>query len=346
MVLNNYLFLTRNIAKIKYFLKMNNIKIEDVVSFGDVLRALFVANYTGVVALDADFANPWKTDTFDVQKQAVNEMVTTPGLRELNKGDTAKRNKFMDDMLRLTAKLDYAIGKCIAAGTITDSKGSFGVGTLNKTISDRNIGLFHTSYEVTLARINATGNAAALNAKGFTAVNLSDFSGLHDSAWGMNTTKINLKQDISTLSGNDKILVDTFMATCMFLIAGIRAHAKFVGNKELAKKASFNGVKKSVEPTAAKKARNISVKEFASRVFATDVPAKHKMQFILQTKDVTVTVCRQNLKTGVCSSGTTLEFGRMLEVVKSGILGSGEFIVVTNSASKKIVVKYLKIVVA
>ena len=324
---------------------MKNIKIEDVVPFGDVLRALFIANYAGVIALDADFTNPWVTATFDVQKKAVNDMVTTAGLQKLNKGDTEKRNKFMDSITTMNVTLSYAIGKCITAGTITDTKGSFGVAALNKSISDRNVPLFHTSYEVTLTRINAGGNAAALDAKGFTTAMLGLWSAAHDNAWGMNTTKINLSQDISTLSGADKIKVDTFMATCMLLIAAIRAYAKSIKDKELAKRATFDAIKKSVEPTAPKKPKNLKIKEFASRVFATDVPAKYKMQFTLQTKDVTVTVCRQNLKTGVCSTGTVLEVGKMLEVVKSEIPGTGEFIVVTNSASKPIVVKFLKIAV-
>ncbi len=324
---------------------MKNIKIEDVVPFGDVLRALFIANYAGIIGLDADFTNPWVTATFDVQKKAVNDMVTTAGLQKLNKGDTEKRNAFMDIITTLDATLDYAVGKCITAGTITDTKGSFGIAALNKSISDRNIPLFHTSYEVTLARINNGGNAAALDAKGFTTAMLGDWSAAHDNAWGMNTTKINLSQDISTLSGDDKTKVDTFMATCMLLIAGGRAYAKSKKDKELAKRFTFKSIKSSVEPTEKKKPRNIKVKEFASKVFATKVPAKYKMQFTLQTKGATVTVCRQSLKTGVCSTGTTLVFGEMLEVVKSEISGTGEFIVVTNSASKPIVVKFLKIAV-
>ncbi len=323
-----------------------NIKIEDVVSFGEVLRALFKANYGNVIAIDADFTDPWLVNTFDVQKQDVNDMVTTPGLKKLNKGETAKRDTLLDSMLLVNANLDYAIGKCITGGSIGDSKSSFGIGALNKAIRDRNIGLYHTSYEVTLARINEGGNAAALNAKGFTTVMQDNFSKIHDAVWKANTYKINLSQNINTLSGDDKIIVDTFMTTCMLLIGGIKAAAKSTGDKVLAKKATFNGIKKMVEPTLAKKARNLKIKEFGSRVVATKVASKHKLQFTLMTKGVVVTVCRQDLKTGVCTVGTPLVFGTMLEVVVGDLLGTGDYVVITNGSGKKIVVKFLKIVVA
>lgn len=325
---------------------MRNIKIEDVVPFGNVLRALFIANYDGIIALDVDFTNPWITDTFDIQKQAVSDMVGTPGLKKLKKGDTKKRDDFMIGELPLTVKLGYAVDKAIAAGTITDTKGSFNIAAFNKSISDRNIGLFNTNFAVTWARITAGGNAAALNTCGFTTAMKTSFKDLHDKAWAMNTTRIDLSQSINTLSGANLVIMETFITTCMKLIKGGNAYAKSILDKDLAKRFTFNGIKKSVEPTEAKKPKNLRIKEFASRVFATNVPSKHKMQFTLQTKGVKVMVCRQNLKTGVCSSGTSLVTGEMLEVVKADITGSGEFIVVTNLSNKKVVVTYLKIEVA
>ena len=320
-----------------------NIKIEDVVPFGDVLRALFIANYTGIIGLDVDYKNPWVSATFDIQKKTVNDMVGTLGMKKLNKGETVKRDKFMDDELPLTVTLDYVIGKCISAGTLTDTKNSFGLAAFNKAVRDRNIGNFHTSWEITWARINATGNAAALDAKGFTTAMQTSFKDLHDNAWAMNTTKIDLSQDINTLSTGNKVIVDTFLTTCMGCIKAGRTYAKSIGDKDLAKRFTFNGIKKSVEPTEKKKPRKLGVLEFKSRVFATNVPEKHIMQFTLETKGVTVKVCRQNLKTGVCSTGTTLVMGEMLEVVKNDIPGTGEFIVVSNSSNKKAFVTYLKI---
>ena len=324
---------------------MYNIKIEDVVPFGNVLRAFFRANYDGVILLDPDFEDDWLVDVFDVEKKEVEDMVGTAGMIELKKGEIEKRNGFMDSELPLTVKLDYVIGKCIAAGTITDSKGSFGLAGFNKSIADRNIGAFHTNYEVTLARINDGGNAAALNAKGFTTAMVGDFSDWHDKAWAMNTTKIDTSQDINTLSGADKVKVDTFLATCMLLIAAIRVYAKSIGDGDLAKRATFEGIKKSVEPSAAKKARKLVVKAFATRVFATNVPVKYKLQFTLLTKDVSVMVCRQVLKTGVCTEGTVLVYNEMLQVVKGDLMGTGERIVVTNMIGKRVVVRFLKVAV-
>jgi len=324
---------------------MYNIKIEDVVPFGNVLRAFFRANYDGVILLDPDFEDDWLVDVFDVEKKEVEDMVGTAGMIELKKGEIEKRNGFMDSELPLTVKLDYVVGKCITAGTITDSKGSFGLAALNKSIADRNIGAFHTNYEITFARINDGGNAAALVAKGFTTGLLGDFTGWHDKAWEMNTTKIDTSQDINTLSGADKVKVDTFLATCMLLIAGIRAYAKSIGDKDLAKRATFEGIKKSVEPSAAKKARKLVVKAFATRVFATNVPVKYKLQFTLLTKDVSVMVCRQVLKTGVCTEGTVLVYNEMLQVVKGDLMGTGERIVVTNMIGKRVVVRFLKVAV-
>ena len=323
-----------------------NIKIEDVVSFGNVLRALFRANYSGVVVLDADFKDTWTADVFDVQKQAVEDMVGTPGLRKQMKGDIEKRNKLMDSEIPLTAVLGYAVDKCIVAGTLSGNKGSFGIAAFNKSISDRNIGLFNTSYAVTYTAINKDSNATALDSKGFTTAMQGNFKDAYTNAWKLNNNCIDTSQDINTLSGDDKILVDTFMATCMLLIAAIRTYAKSISDKELAKRATFAGIKKSVEPSKDKKARNLSIKEFASRVVAGKVPAKYKMQFTLMTKGVTVMVCRQVLKTGVCTVGTPLVYNEMLEVVKGDLPGTGEKIVVTNTSGKKVVVKYLKIAVA
>ena len=323
-----------------------NIKIEDVVPFGNVVRALFVANYGNVIAIDVDFTNPWVTDTFDVRKQAVEDMVGTAGMVKLKKGEIGKRDAFMDAELPLTVKMDYAIGKCVADGSIPDTKASFNLASLNKSISDRNIGLFHTNFNVTLDMINKGGNEAALIAKGFTIGMIKEFKNNHKSAWDMNNSKIDLSQDINTLSGDDKVKVDTFMKTCMLVLAPIRTYARSVKDKDLAKRATFAGVKRSVEPKEGKKAKKLKIKEFASRVVATKVPKKHKMQFTLMTKGVSVTVCRQDLKTGVCTVGTLLMFGEMLEVVVGEILGTGDFVVITNASGKKVVVRFLKIVVA
>lgn len=323
-----------------------DIKIEDVVGFGNVLRALFVANYDGVIGLDEDFEDDWLVDVYDVQKQEVFDMVGTAGMRKLKKGDIAKRNMYMDSELPLTVKMDYVIKKCIKAGTITGTKGSFKLATFNRSISNRNVGLFHTNYMVTFARMNSGGNAAALNSKGFTTVMQGKFKTLHDKAWAMNTTKIDLAQDINTLSDANLVVIERFLKTCMLLIAAIRAYARSIKNKELAKRATFKGIKKSVEPSKDKKARDLKIDVFASRVVATDLPVKYKLRMTLLTKGVSVTVCRKILKTGICSAGIPLVANEMLEVVKNDLPGEGERVVITNLSGKKIVVKYLKIAVA
>jgi hypothetical protein len=323
-----------------------NIKIEDVVPFGNVVRALFLANYDNVIGIDVDFTNPWVTATFDVQKQAVEDMVGTAGKVKLKKGEIEKRDAFMDAELSLSIKMDYAIGKCVADGSIGDTKASFNLAALNRSIDFRNIGLFHTNFNVTMDMINKGGNAAALDAKGFTTAMVDQFKKNYDNAWKMNNSKIDLSQDINTLSGVDKTLVDTFMATCMLVLAPIRTYARSVKNKDLAKRATFAGIKRSVEPKEVKKAKKLNIKEFASRVVATKVPTKHKLQFTLMNKGMIVMVCRQDLKTGVCSVGTQLVAGEMLEVVIGDILGTGDYVVITNMSGKKVVVKFLKIAVA
>jgi len=325
---------------------MKNIKIEDVVPFGNVLRALFIAHYDEIIALDPDYTNTWVEDVYDVQKQAVEDMVVAGGLIALKKGEIDERNAFLDSELPLTVKMDYAIGKCVTAGTLTGTKASFKLAALNASIKARNIGLFHTNYEVTYGRMNTGGNSAALNAKGFLTAMQLQFKGFHDSAWEMNTTAIDTSQDISSLSGADRVKIDTFLATCMPLIGAIRTIARAAGDKELAKRATFAGIKKSVEPTKDKKARDLKIKAFASRVVSSKTPVKYKLQFTLLTKDASVMVCRQVLKTGVCTVGTILVYNEMLEVVKADLRGTGEKIVVTNMSGKKIVVRFLKIAVA
>lgn len=314
-------------------------KIEDVVPFGNSLKALFVAYKTPVVAFDADYDDPWITDTFDAQKDAVNSMVVTLGLRKLNAEDTKTRNDWMDKETELLNKLDYVVKKCIKNGTITDGVGSFGIGAFLKSITQRDIENFHVNYQVTKARIASGGNAAALNTAGFTTANVASLKNNHDKAWDMNTTKINLKQDISTLSIANQGIVDTFMTTCMGLLKAIRAYAKSISDKELAKKATKGAVLSTVGPMPEKKPR-VKTLEPGSRVVISNIPSKYKMQMTLETKGGKVKVCKQELRSNECTDGIALMLDAMLEVTKSGLPGTGDYVVLTNEGDKVAKVKW------
>ena len=309
-------------------------KLEKVVSYAKAVKTLFDANKRPVVNYNKKLVDPFEADVLDTQIAAVEVMLGTGVLRKLNKGDTATRNVFMDNESSILKDLEYKVKLCIADGSITDGLASFGLTAFRKGINEHNIGLFHTSYESTLSRINEGGNAAALDAAGFTSTNIDELTKTHDGAWDLNTTKINLKLEINSLSVANQLLVNTLLATCQQILDAIKAYAESISNKILAKQATVSAVLKSVAPTAPKKPRNRNIKVGSSIILNTDVVAKNIMQLTLGT-DVVVNICRVELKTDVCTVGTPLVFKKMVELQKKDLFGTGRYVKLTNMSTTK-----------
>ena len=319
------------------------IKLENVVSYAKAVKTLFDANKKAVVNYNKKLADPFEADNLDTQIAAVELMLGTGVLRKLNKGDTAARNVFMDNESPILKDLEYKVKLCIADGSIEDNLASFGLTAFRAGINDHSIDLFHTSYVSTLSRINKDNNPVALDAAGFTSTNIDALTTNHDGAWDLNTTKINLKSEINSLSVANQLLITTLLATCQQILDAIKAYAESIGNKILAKQATVNAVLKSVVPTAAKKPRNRNIDVASSIILKTDVVAKNIMQLTLGT-DVVVNICAVELKTDVCTVGTPLVFKKMVELQKKDLLGTGRYVKLTNmSTTKKAVVKFFEV---
>jgi hypothetical protein len=149
----------------------------------------------------------------------------------------------------------------------------------------------------------------------------------------MNTVKIDLSASVSTLSGNNKIIVNTMLKACQKAIDAMQAWAKSTGNTDLMKKATKAAILKTVAATSAKKPRNREIKMNTSICWLMDPPARDLLQMTLATKGGSASVCRMNTKTGVCSAGIPLVYGVMLSIKKKDIPGTGDCIIITNTGS-------------
>ena len=322
-------------------------KIGDVVNFALATQAMLdtVGVSVPVKAFSpapGGIGGTWEATVFVPAIADVSGMVITDGLEELSEGDTAIRNGHMDDEKPIMANFEYKLNSCIAAGTITDSYMSFQTGAFKDSIRRRNIGDFHTHYVALMARINVgigSPNKVALIAAGFTLPMITSITTAHDFAWGMNTTKINLDAEISTLSVANRAKVDLLLKYCQMIITAVHAWAESTGNSTLMRKATHNAVLKTVAATPAKKPRGRKILENTSICWLQDPPARDKLEFTLTTKGGSASVCRMNLKTGVCTAGIPLVYGVKLSIKKKDIPGSGGFIIITNTGTGKVIVE-------
>jgi len=311
-------------------------KLEHVVSYATAVKALFDAHKDDVVNYNHLLDDPFEANQLDTKIAAVGSMLGTGVLRKLNKGETADRNSYMDKLIPILNDLEFKINICRTNGTITDSLASFGLSAFRAAIYKHEIDKFHLSYESTYARVGLV--TTPLADVGFTAAKVTSIKGWHNKAWDLNTTKINLKLEINTLSRGNLAMVNDLLGVCQDVIDSIRAYAASEGDKKLMKQATRSAIEKSVVPTSAKKPRKRNIGPGSSVVLRKDMVAKNILQMTLLT-DVKVLVCRQVLKTDACVTGSVLPFGTMVEMKKKEIMGSGEFVKLTNvDTNKKAVV--------
>jgi hypothetical protein len=320
-------------------------KIEEVVPFANAVVALFDANYAVLRGFDVKFKNPYKTDVLLPKIAAASGVIITLGKRDQNKEDTKSRNLVMDEDVAIIKDLKYWLEACIADGTITDSLGSFVLGSLSDSISKHNINAFHTAYEAVYSKITETDNAAALAAKGFDADKVAAFKDVHDRAMEFQGDKVILKVEISELSEANQLILNACKDECMVVVKGLRSLAETTGNKDLKAKATEKALLKTFRPTPAKKPRKRHIKKASSVILTSKMVAKNIWKIKLLT-DVKVMMCRKRLKTDECTDGTLLPFNVEIEVKKKDIEGEGEYVKFTNlDTSKKAVVQVFEVVV-
>jgi hypothetical protein len=317
-------------------------ELNDVVNFANATKSLFDAN-PGVMTYNTDLEDTWEADIFIPQIAAVSGMIGTRVLISLNKGKTVLRDGYMDNEQDILTDLEFKIKLCITAATITDSLASFGLGAFRKSITNHDIGSFHIAYTNTMSRIAAGGNTAALEAKGFVAADIASITTNHDLAWNMNTAKITLKTQISSLSVADQALVKALLITCALVIASLKGLAAKTKNKDLKKKATAVALLSTVAPKKAPTPVDRNIPENASICWLQHPVARDLMQFTLLTEKGSAMVCRMNSKTGVCGAGIPLVYNEMITAKKMGVPGTGDCIVITNTGVGKIVVKTFRV---
>jgi len=319
------------------------IKLKDVVGYALASQALLDTNSVAVKAYDTTVGGTWETLVFDVQFAAVEGMVSGGGMEGLNVEDTKLRNGYMNNETPILRDLTYKIKACIKAGTITDGLLSFNLGALKKSISKKDINGFHLAYTTTMARINAGGNAAALNTAGFTTAKQTSITTNHDFAWGIQNTKITLKVNISELSAANQIIVKALLASCAHIIKAVRAYAESVSNTTLMKKATQKAVLSTVTPAKPIGVRGRRIEQNQSICWLQHPTLRDDMEFTLFTETGSATVCRMDSKTGTCTAGIVLVFDIKVTLKKMEVPGTGDCIIITNTGVGYIHVAVLRI---
>jgi len=314
-----------------------NIKIEYVAAVSNTLRMIFEP-----IQPQLEIYNPYFTEDYlnDVWKPAIDDavnMVPTKGLMNESKKKVGKRNENMVALTPIIPDLEYKIGVCIDAGTITDSLESFGLSDFKKSISKREFDKFHLAFELVNTQVNL--NKVALIAKGFTQPKITNIKTLHDNAWQFEQERKQLDKDVNDLSVLNSGIIDKVLAEDTKVIKVIKAYAESTSNKELAKSVTWNALLRQVRPTPEKKILKKKLKEGASILIKTKMDTKNILQLTLLT-DVKVIIYRTDLKTNVSTEGTELPFNELWEGKKEDIPGTGEYIKLTNlNTLKKAVVK-------
>jgi hypothetical protein len=313
-----------------------NIKIQEVGGFARRVKALFIKNKAGVVGLDGSLANPFLTSVWIPTIDAVDSIIVTSEDRAQNKGNTKKRNVFMNKLIPILFDLEYKIKKGIKLGTISDSLGSFGLARLRRSITKKSIGKFNLSCTGTIASVNANSNA--LRDLGFGAVKVASLVTNHVGACGLNADRIVLKGVINTSSRGNNAIKKACMDVTFRVLDAIHVFAEANSNKTLIKMTTRAAVLRSSRKTCKKKERVRIVGAYSSIIFQSRLTGRNVMRLTLLTNE-RVSVCRQLKKTGVCKVGMNFPYN-VLWVGKKGVLeGDGEYIKFTNHSGKKVRVR-------
>ena len=318
-------------------------KIELVYSYAMATKALFQANYAALVQFDNQFANPYLSNVFEPKIIAAKHLIGTLGKRNQNKEDTKIRNQMMDNIQPLLINLEYNIKNCISDGTITCSLQTFQLAAFRKSIYKRSIHSFHLASRQTIAKV--IENQAALTAKGFTVEKTQMIKDYSNSAYAIQTEKIELKGEISNLSIANQIIINACLDECQKIINALQAMTRSTSNKELQRRATSKAILRSVVPTPSKKPRKRTIKPGSTIILTSRLAAKNILLLTLQT-NVTVTLCRSPLKSQPGPTDLHLPYNMTWEGKKADIPGTGPYIMLTNhDLSQKAIVSVFQVIV-
>ena len=306
---------------------MATIRICDVVPLGDAVEAMFNENPVAFKAFNKDLIDPFMVDTYDAEKTACDDLSGTRVLITLNKGKTVERDGYMDLNHPLVRECIYKIKLCIRDLTITDSVGSFGGGPVLRTIEKHQISQYHTNFNMFMGRISIPANKAALIARGFVAAKFTSLQTNHDSAWEMSTEKIDLTENINSVGGSNKIVIDTFMGTLAVVVETMSEYYISIGDTTNAARASVNAIMRGIRATPVKKMRNLIVKMTTSRIYQTNFVQRNTMKLLNKGKGI-LYIVRSNSKVGPYSGGLALMPGVLENLKLKDIPGTGRYVVI------------------
>jgi hypothetical protein len=306
-------------------------KIEDVGSYGTAGNVLFVNNYDEVILFDTSINGTWKVDVYDVALAAVIALIGTGGMKGENKADTVAMRKFMKKMRPMLKKLKFKVEGCITAGTITVSLNSFNLTALLNAISRNDVDAFHTAYLITAAQINVAGILAALNTAGFLPANVLSLKTNHDGAWGLNTTKITLKGNISDLSLANQDIINNAIGIFNRVLASLKGMFESLDDATNAGKCTQKAVLDSVRPTIAPKVRNRNAVKNGSFVYQTDLAKRDVMKLTVTSKSKkSLYILNSAYKTGPFTGGFELKHGVENDLKTKDIPGTGKYVIIYN----------------
>ncbi|MEI6816029.1 MAG: hypothetical protein WCL14_05420 [Bacteroidota bacterium] len=307
-------------------------KIAEIVPFSRAVMAMFDAYRDSIIDYDDRLADPFETDTWEVQIAAADAIIGTAGSILLNASKTKKMLGYMRSVRPILKNLKFKIEKCIALGTITDSLESFNIGDLLISITNKNVGEFHGCYTALYAKIIETDIAAALDDVGFGADAILSLKTQHDLAWDISDSKIILKSNIHLVSEGNQVVMNTLLDTDQMVVDAMQALAQTNGDLDWIKRATSVAILKTVRATPTKKIRKRKVKKTGFIRFQTDFVAKDTIQGKVTSKESLYMVQSNSLE-GPYSGGLELKPDEEFNLKKRMIPGVGKYIIVYNPSN-------------
>jgi len=317
------------------------VNIPEMYRFSKTIQYIFDENKSVLIAYDNTFDDPFETNVWQLQINAVENIVDSFNLRTVNKEETKLRNAQMHLILPILNELEYKILMCINAQTITLSLKSFGLAAFRKSITSHKIDDFHEKYLWTIAKINS--NHIALADKGFDAAKVASITTHHNIAYNIQVTKDVLKADTSTMSKENLAIIKTCFDTDMKVLALMRSYAKSHGNTNLYKKATVPAILSSIRPTPPKKPKIRLLEPGKEIVLRTDLNKKNILQLELLS-DLIVIIGRKSLKTSQLTVGKELEYQTLMELKLNDLPGKGKYVKLRNlNLNKKAKVRVFEV---
>jgi hypothetical protein len=310
--------------------------IENLPSVATYIMGLFIADKTAIIAYDAAFIDPFIAN-FGTLIGTVEGILNPQTIIKQMVDNNVLRNSSMGKMSTFISDGEYAVKKCIKAGTITGTLKSFNFSALKTAILNEDIIGLNTAYQITILKL--TANSAALIAVGFLAAKTTAITTNFNLAWGYHNTNLTLETTKKNLVINNMTTIMQLSDACSAIVNVGQAWASsFPVNSEKKKIYIMNGILRTVIPHVASKPRKRHLKPTQTIIYQSNIPANHTMQFTLLTEEP-IQLGRSVTKSGVPTETVDLPQGLLTHLTKDEIPGTGEYVKMLNMNLKKAVVE-------